>query len=1077
MTYKDIPQCPTNVFVLYSNATGIQNAELSDGIDVRNVIHQPVITSQTKMTIISGSSGFDKDGLHIKPKLSANGKQISFELKMTACNMTISDHFTLTITTAGDEETELQGVTETIKLKVICYGFDRPFLGKNFVEYDTHDGKLYRESVMPYSVNALASVGFGDSVLDDSGFTLFDRDDVENTNTVYYSGTPSAPGLYGLVVAAETYEGGANTPGLVPNAFPAGKGADALIISIYDGYFKKNDTAFAVSGKVDLEIENAPVNAPAGFNHIFTLYGGNMISGGSAASTGGAFTPVFSGDKWLYYKHKQVNQVANNTTETHEYRLLCNANPEQPSGELSDTWYLYYRYYLDDNKSNWSLLETAAGVEIDIPVKEDDNVTTYKAFVSVPPYSGWNNADASGDAAYFVKGYDFFNTVSLVSADNAFEPVIVYAGNNNRLLVKSSEQNGKVFFPDLAGWGIIEDGNVSSLDTAPQTIQYTVMPYAPAKEGDAAIGIEVDSALISQALNYANTDICIYSNGTAGGIWKRYPLQRLIQPEFADKLYAIVSGKDEASHRVRYEHISDSTCSGGTSFDSYGSITVSQPYGQVITQSGNQSAGVITASFKSEIPMDGIVYDSKGIVSFYGFSDKDNMEFSIEPSDWISRDVNVSEGYQHTVKRWYEDDVYETVTKPGYGSHEVPRTQGRQVHVIEDEYGQDSSTHEYLETHTHEEVSGTGEDGYADCLLRIGQADTADGRVLTFAPSIIGSMRGNKRYNYITETQEIVDGEVTSSDRSEKEITTGTNISGYSAEAYAREALPNSNIGKSRAQRYAEKVQDGDFRKWFSIRKVTAFTCKKYKYEVENKLVGQGEYEVHWYPPGSNSPGDRVIETFTTDCYANEGEFAETEYMYCVEEGVYCALICNDSAQGRPTYSLEMRKDDVITSSYTRINKETWLYRERAENAAYPFREYSEKSSSYEWSQDVEGGYRVMVIQDSAGNFTQERTVYPSMSADNNNPPPEVYPEAETTTTKHSWSPDDLLRMFNDFYAEFSSINSTFEPPDGEWDIITKQAQYAEFPFFSGDGTCEYTYDYGDTSNPPLVLTVDFKTK
>lgn len=1075
MTYKDIPQCPSNLFLLYSNATGTHNAELADGINVRNVIHQPVITSQTRMSIVSGSSGFSKDGLHITPKLSADGKQIIFELKMTACNMTISDHFSITIKTAGDEKTELQGVTETIKLKVICYGFDRPFLGRNFIEYDTHDGNLYRENVMPYSVNALASVGFGDRVMEDSGFTLYDRDDIENTNTVYYSGTPSAPGLYGLVVAAETYEGGANTPGLVPNSFPAGKGADALIISIYDGYFKRNDTAFAVPGKVDLEIENAPVNAPAGFNHVFTLHGGNMISGGSAVSTGGAFIPVFDGDTWLYYERKQVNQVASNTTETHEYRLLCNADPEQPSGKLSDTWYLYYRYYLDDNKSNWSLLETAAGVAVDIPVKEDDNVTTYKAFVSVPPYFGWKDAEASGDAAYFVKGYDFFNTVSLVSADGDFDPITVYAGNNNRLLIQSSEQNGKVFFPELAGWGIIESGNILPLDIAPQTIQYTVVPYAPAKEGDAAIGIEVPSAdgsaLISQALNYANTDICICSNGTAGGIWKRYPLQRLIQPEFADRLYAVVEGKDEASHRVRYEYIMDNTSTGGTYIDRNGSITIYKPQGGTATQSGNQSAGVVTASFKSEIPMNGIVCDDKGIVSLYGFSNKDSMEFSIEPSDFTSRETYTSEGYKHTGKRWYAEDIYEYVEKPGYGTHKVPKTQGRQVHVIGDEYSKESSTQEYIETRTHNEVSGTGDGGYADCLLRIGQADTANGRVLTFAPSAIGSMRGDRRYNYITETQEIVDGKVISSNREEKEVTAGVGIGGYMAEAYAREALPNSNIGKSTAKKTAQKISGGKFRKWFYVRKITAYTCYKYVYDVENKLIGHGKYVALWHKPAN--PDDRITETFITDCYANLGEFVTTTHTYCVEEGAYCALFCNNN-----TYSLEMRKDNVVTSSHTRVDTETWVYYDYPNNGKpeYPFGYRSDTSYSTEWAQDVLGGYNVMITQDADGKYTEKRTVNPSISADNNNPPPEVYPESETTTTKHSWSPDDLNRMFEQFYSEFSTITAEFEPPEGDWDIVRKDG-YVELPFASSGGNCEYTYDYGDTSNKPLVINVDFKVK
>lgn len=1100
MIYIDVPQCPSNVFFLYSNATGIFDKELADGVDVRNVIYKPVITSQTKMTILSGASGFNKKGLHITPELSADGKQITFNLKMTACNMHISDYYTITVETAGDTETSTQGTSEKFKLKIMCYGCDRPFLGNNFVEYDRRDGRLYNVSMMPYAVNDFYSVGFGDVLLDGSGFTIYDKDDIENKNTLRYTGSPGLPGVYGLAVEAVTYEGGANVPGHVPNSFPYGIGADARIITIYDGYFKRDDTAFAVPYEVDLKFSNAPTDAPAGFNHAFSLYGGNMISTGSEISTGGTFIPVFDGDRWLYWTYKKTNQVANNTTETHEYRLLCNANADNPSGKLGNIWYLYYRYYLDENKEDaaWELLESIAGIAVDIPVKENNRLNTYKAFVSVPPYSGWNNAEAYGDAAYFVKGYNFFNTVSLVSPDNAFEPITVYAGNNNRLLVKSSEQNGKVFFPDLAGWGIIESGSIVPLDTTPQTIQYTVVPYAPAKEGDAAICLPVPSpdgtVLYAQALNSANTDMCIQSNNIAGGIWKRYPLQRLLLP---DKFEAEVMLQTSTEPDKRYLYLYDSSSTGGTSIDRYGSVTVSNPCGRTVREDVQGNCGKSKIFAQVFMPLDGVVRNDKGIVNLYGFAtelkEEEDPEIQFILPATLNKETSISDSYWHTVKRWHDDDVYEIVEKPGYGSHKVPKILGRKVHAIEEEYGvKDISTYEYTKETKGAEIKTTlnGKvDGLADVFLHVGQG-SEEGRQLAYTASAVFSMRGMFRIPIWGSITEVVNGEVTREESLDETKTYEIDHSVTRAYAMVATELPNNPPNPDSQSKEDDVENTTNFRKWFYVRKRTAYTCRKYEYEVKNKLIGHGEYEVHWYPPGSNSPGDRVIETFTTDCYANEGEWVEIEYMYAVEEGAYGAYFCSNWEQGRPTYSLELRTDDTIITQYTKVNREVFSYKEESWNPAYPFAEISTKSTEYSWSQEKVGGTHTMITQDDRyltngkGQFTRKDTQNPSMIVGSNNPPPETYPEAETTTTKHRYSvgvdiESDLQEMFDKAQQRAGWIREDFgDPPEGEWDIIEKTAYYSEMPLYQGGGSCEYKWDSGeDITLPPPRVSIGIRRK
>ncbi|MBQ4314094.1 MAG: hypothetical protein IJC21_01480, partial [Lentisphaeria bacterium] len=149
---KDIPRTTSNVFIVYSAATGKTNAELADGVAPGHVRNTCRISTVTPMSV---SGRFNRSGLKITPVLSNDNKTVTFDIVITKCNFSLSSSFAVTVKTSGDVEEDIEGATTTLSFKVMCYGFDRVYLSNNFVEYNNDIRKFYNVSLNPHSCNAL----------------------------------------------------------------------------------------------------------------------------------------------------------------------------------------------------------------------------------------------------------------------------------------------------------------------------------------------------------------------------------------------------------------------------------------------------------------------------------------------------------------------------------------------------------------------------------------------------------------------------------------------------------------------------------------------------------------------------------------------------------------------------------------------------------------------------------------------------------------------------------------------------------------------------------------------------------
>jgi hypothetical protein len=176
------------------------------------------------------------------------------------------------------------------------------------------------------------------------------------------------------------------------------------------------------------------------------------------------------------------------------------------------------------------------------------------------PFQGWSDTalEVIGDCKYFVSGLGYFNSVTISSPDGEFENFIIYSGNKGYLFNKQeqqikigSETKTMILFPDADAWTIEKDGKKTKLENSPVTCSEIAIPYAPPVKDDFAFntGISKGDASIDMALNPNTSDLSICLGEAGGGIWKRYPLQRMITEPVSVNL-KMKSAKDgNYSHR------------------------------------------------------------------------------------------------------------------------------------------------------------------------------------------------------------------------------------------------------------------------------------------------------------------------------------------------------------------------------------------------------------------------------------------------------------------------------------------------------------------------------------------------
>ena len=1080
---KDIPKTTSNVFIVYSAATGKTNAELTDGVAPGHVRNTCRISSVTPMSV---SGRFNRDGLKITPVLSNDKKAITFDIVITKCNFSLSSSFSVTVKTAGDVEQDIEGTTTTLSFKVMCYGFDRVYLSNNFVEYNNDIRKFYNVSLNPHSCNALTGSNIhADNIqTEESGFTLYDRGDV-----IYYNGVAGAPGIYGVAVSAQTYEGGANVPGFVPNPFPSGAGADAHIIAVYDGTFKEGDVTVAIPQRTDTLIDDVDISAfPAPFQHTFTLHGRVM------KENGGLFIPVFDrNNKFLYWERKIVNQIATNTTETWEYRISCDSSANTASGVISGTWYIRYRYYLDKNSAEWVKLGSAPVKRVSVPALDDGKEKTYEAVLSVPVATGWGTQ--SGDAAYFVDKEGFFHTAALLSNKKEFEPFTVYASADGKLLVSKvlqtykdgDEEKERILFPDAESFEIHSAQGVKKNVTV-QTITHTLIPYAPPAKDDITFDIEVadkdddteKKSYVPQALNPDLSDLAITSSGVTAGIWRRYPLQRLIDSSFGEKLRATVSGRTKDLYESKKIEVQQQNVAGAYNSQNLNELSVNWHTDDLTNKrsSRQQENSGVRASFEVSFPLNGVIYNSaKTIASFCGLSTKDDLEFEFYGADKETVDITTAGGTGDAYIRWQEVPPKTIEVIRGEVTHKVIVERGKRELVADDPEMTEPTVTERREEYKETPATGTGDSGVADCYLHIGQVDTPSGRKLTQAASYYVAVSGSRDVQ-CTETQETkVNGKVVESEIKNSEKTVGVNIRGYDAEAYARTAAVNSGVGSNQQPDIVNgSLGKKDFSIRFSIRKHNAFTGRNSTWEFENVKVGVGKSTLEW----KDEDDETHTETFDVDCYAMKGAATYNELTHA-DLTVASAEFSYTASSNRA--SLTLRLGQAMTIDQSSVQQYTVEVETDDTDPQYPFKQVQSRNATYEETQTLKDGYTTTYTHIEGNKYTKThitapggRAHYKSTNGTVDDYIVETPPEGETTTETVDSSPRALKTMFENFVSDFAEITEAFEHPSGEWDWFEEYAEYTDAILQANSEACTYSYEYTTTEDQPLETKVSFQS-
>lgn len=1090
---KDVPKVDSNVFILYSAATGVRNAELAQGITPRHVRNTCKVTSETPMTIVSGSSGYSRDGLSIVPVLSADRTTITFELTLTACNFSATASFYLRVNTAGDSS-ELEGVETSLKFYVICYGMDRVYLSNNYVEYRASKGGYYRVGLNPVSTNNLVTVGIAGNNLRDSGFVAYDRDDDMGDNQVYYAGVVTSPGVYGISVMAQTDIGDANDPGYIPNPFPAGGGTDAHIISIYPDYYNEGDVVLGVPKDVSIVFTqgSSAAGLPDAYRVEFGLFNGYV------ENNGGLFSPCAGeSGKFNRWERKITKQIGTNTTETFEYRISHFRNPDTQSVEDLANWYLHKRYYLDTNDASWELLATVNTLELTVSILQGETTQRHTGICITPPYTGWKDTTTWGDSKYYVDGYGFFNSGYLwVSTINAYIPI--WVGSERGVLLKKQqvENTELVAFPEYEDWAVLVNGVATPVE--PEEVTCTVVPYAPPATNDTAIGIcaspagdsnNVDKLYTTHALNKDTTDLSIGFENVLGGLWRRYPLQRLVDPGWAAGLTAKISstqkhGTDREELRYTWER------SKGFVADERRIprriIHDIEGFTQYIYK--DNINGVLTARLDTKVPLTGIITDKLGVKTVCGMAESDDFDLTIGSRERYSEQVSGSRSSAEEYSRVDADERKEVTHKVFDRNNEhgvnytwkVPTTYGKFTWELT--YVPEPSNYPKvttIESYNESEAKGKGS-GIADCYLHIGQGNTADGRRITEAASSYVSVSGSTTVPWTSTKKEIVDGEVTSEESQSGSYRTSAGVVASYAEAFPRLAYPNAIGGTTEPPDTDNRTSLGNksYRISIQVNDVLGFTGHKYSLGVECEEVGEGEYSIQWTDPD----GDRRTETHKVTCFGPVGS-NEFEDDIIAErsggDGEFSYNASNNTASCR--MRIHPKRSYHCKSTITRREYVKALNPDDVRNPVYPFSNEEEETSSYEINDSYTSDYIIEISPRSDGKYTRKTTkpVTTKYKYKWHNPPQdddgsewEEGGEAEVIVDIVSTNPAAIRREFDAFMNSLPAKKSQPTHPDGDWDYWEEYAEYTDAAMYPDTHGCGYTYIYTSTENKPADLKV-----
>lgn len=838
----DLPVASQNCFIVYSRATGVHTSVLKKGIEP--FIRQGItITCDT--AFIEPTTKYSKKGLHITPRVSDDRKTMYMDVTITECNMTIVDYFRITVKTKGNKTTK--GGSASFKFKIMCYGYDRPYMPNTFITYNCAKDKIKgRQTFMLSTINGMANTGIAElNMPRESGITFHHIAKDDNTPYIYYEGTPGTPGIYGAAVWGQTYEGGANVPGHVPNPFPNGEGTDVALFDLYKDYYKPKDTCVGLIQDVELN------------DSLYALFYGHM------GNNGGQFKAVTKDEKWQYYIRDKVDQVSDKQQQHHEYRLSCGT-----IAVFGDKWYLDYRtYFNDETPPKWTRLTSTDSTILYVKVLFDGKVSTVRCILSVPTFEKWGGMSVDGDGAYFVQSRGYFHSAYLMDPKNWLDPIPVYVSKNNEFIVTQSKQVDAIIFPNYPKPTVVDFTGKTIKDAVIVTPSVTAIPYAPPALLDTAFTAILTNAVVPQALNpKPDSKLMIGNSQVAGGIWRRYPYQRLVEYDMgANTLFKISGHKDNVHTVTASTNENKGTVGRRLSFPTKDKIiheVVSVH--EIKTTKAIDSSSYLTYSGSTQL--DGVISEDDTILSFCGMTTQGTASIATKKSNTIHnertehRDTTVSQ-------TWRNVDTYKTVADftvyASYGKEELSEAIVSEVSP--------PTKHETIETYEEQACNAPGT-GAIDAYLHIGQCDTDGGRKIAQAGVHSARFQATcKKPWKRTVTVVTVEG---SEGKEKSKITTNTGVIdvSMSAASHGAEVYPRistlSSVGTAPQKPYKPKAYSKSFSIEVKSSGSLAITGISWSWNFVNEKMGDKTRVIEWV----DDDGDDRRTTYSYPCYCTYGK-------------------------------------------------------------------------------------------------------------------------------------------------------------------------------------------------------------
>lgn len=616
---------PSNNSIIIFSATNA--AEGIEGGRVRQNI------SFSAETAISISGGLNNDFARIEP----NGNTFTAVAKTNYAYG--STTFNVTVTTAGDADKNLTGITVSFTFRVLVLGSDVPHIVQGFFEFRV--GESVGQSLniwfaaqqaqlnIPKSSTMITSLTEGetDTEIGDhdvsytiwngapSGIYLTPQLDSQNyVRGASLTGVAQRPGIYFYEFEISSYDNGGGI-----YAFPGANGYALLIINIYDD---------RESPKISMPLRYEPnkdfiriIDHSLGDDYVY-------------ARLRGAFTK--SDDMWI---REVREQIADQVSDVWQYRMVRSDDGK---------WTLSGRNYLSDQSA--PDYQTIA--------------TTADRFGTTPPNNGWSGGVlCAGDGNKFVPGYGFFDLKGTYTTDeltsNVYEQQAIvsaqYEGWSNPPRLKYN--SGLYLMKNQEGKWYIKNNADADFSTGivvkPKLISNVAVPYMPATAGETFLGNHYRDV----ALNVGGVPVNAHLDGSLHIKTTDYPAAVLPHYTFLRQAVPPNNATEGESVPVSYEKIVSTKVRMHSKGRSESQSSLDGVYRtKNATDTDETSDENTTYKFSNSLPANVITRLNEKILSYaigsiYGTSAQSEFTFEYNRDKSTIRtvtDVNNSTSYVHT---------------------------------------------------------------------------------------------------------------------------------------------------------------------------------------------------------------------------------------------------------------------------------------------------------------------------------------------------------------------------------------------------------------------------------------------